>query len=102
MESQDNTYLNLQLQQEKGINFQFFMDSFCIFINNVVLNSFFEKNWYIFLSFEFWERNLVWLATRIFPGFNDVLYVYASDVLPSRNLWFSSEGKIPIMGLIKK
>ena len=44
MEAQDNGYLNLQIQEEKGLNFQFFIDSFRIFVNNVVLNCFFEKN----------------------------------------------------------
>ena len=44
MEAQDNGYLNLQILEEKSSKFSIFHDSFRIFVNNVVLNCFFEKN----------------------------------------------------------
>ena len=44
MEAQDNGYLNLQILEEKISKFSIFHDSFRIFVKNVVLNCFFEKN----------------------------------------------------------
>ena len=52
---------------------------------------------------QFWERNLAWLATRIFGGFDDVLYVDAINALPFWYLLFSSKGSnISFTSLIKK
>ena len=79
MESWGIDYLNHQIWWEKSLNFQFFMDSFHIFVINVVLKCFFWEKLCILVYLEFWERNRVWLVTLIFSGFDDESYVHASN-----------------------